>query len=349
VLTSGGLQVSRMAKERTGTHHTLSASYASHLLELVRRWGVEDEELLEGFDLRSEKLTDPSLSLPLDVAVALLNRATALTGEAALGVYLGLQMRSSSHGILGFAAMSAPTLRDAVVVSTQYMAIRTTAVSLRSHVAGGVGSLVLLEHADLGQAREGYVFAILVGFWRMGSILLGRNLDVTLDLGFPRPAYYDRFADALPPARFDQPAHQLVLRDLALLGTPLQMADAASMRLARDHCARLLESMGLDGRLAPRVRSLLARKEGQLQSLKGVAAALRLSARTLRRHLEQEGVTFSELIDEERKRRGLLLLRSRELSIQQIADSLGYSDVANFTRAFRRWTGKTPTAYRSDR
>lgn len=58
-------------------------------------------------------------------------------------------------------------------------------------------------------------------------------------------------------------------------------------------------------------------------------------------------MTFSALIDAERRRRALLLLRSRELSIQQIGERLGYSDVANFTRAFRRWTGKTPSAYRS--
>ena len=208
---------------------------------------------------------------------------------------------------------------------------------------------MLEEHVDLGAAREAYPFAILVGLWSMGGTLAGRALDATLDFAFPRPPYFDRFAKALPPTRFDQPQHQILLRDLALLEQPLSMADAASLRLAKDQCDQLLQSMGLDGRLAPRARSVLARHADGLQSLVVVARELSLSTRTFRRRLEAEGLTFSELADEERRRRALLLLRSgRGSRCRKSGERLGYSDVANFTRAFRRWTGRTPTAYRSE-
>jgi AraC-like DNA-binding protein len=58
-------------------------------------------------------------------------------------------------------------------------------------------------------------------------------------------------------------------------------------------------------------------------------------------------VTFSSLVDAERMRRALLLLRSHELTIENVGERLGYQNIANFTRAFRRWTGKTPSAYRN--
>ena len=76
------------------------------------------------------------------------------------------------------------------------------------------------------------------------------------------------------------------------------------------------------------------------------ARALGLSTRTLKRRLAAEGTDFTPLLDEQRRHRALLLLRSADLSVEAVAEQVGYSDVANFTRAFRRWSGTTPTAYR---
>jgi AraC-like DNA-binding protein len=326
--------------------HILPAAYGIPLLDLAKRWGIGEAALLGGFDLTPEHLTDPCRSLPLDVAIAIYERAVALTREPALGIHLGLQMRASAHGILGFAAMSAGTVRDAVLLAVRYVAIRTTIFSLKAQVVDGVGALVLEEHADLRGAREAYAFAVLVGFWSMGRVLTGRPLNVTFDFAFPRPGYYDRFESMLPPARFEQPGHQIILRDLDLLGAPLLMADAASMRMAREQCDAIFRSMGLDGRIEHRVRRLLASHAEGLHSLKTIARAMRLSPRTFRRYLEAEGLNFSALADDERRRRALVLLRSHELSVKEVGERLGYSDVANFSRAFRRWTGRSPTAYR---
>jgi AraC-like DNA-binding protein len=330
----------------TGTHH-LTGAYGLHVVDLVARWGIRPEDLLEGFGLSRDDLAAPDRTLPLDVAVAIFERARAMTGEPGLGIYLGLQMTASAHGMVGFAAMSAGTVRGAVRVAVQYAAIRTTALSLNTQVTGDVASLILVEHADLGGVREIYVFSILIGFWRMGHALSGRALDVTLDFQFPRPAYFARFEEALPPTRFNQPTNQLVLRGVSALDAPISMADPASLRLARDKCDELLLSMGLDGRIAPRVRALLNRHEGAIPSLTEAADALHMSSRTFRRRLEAESLSFSALVDDERMRRALLLLRSQELSVEAIGERLGYQNVANFTRAFRRWTGTTPTTYRS--
>jgi AraC-like DNA-binding protein len=330
----------------TGRTHKIPAAYAIPVLEIVSRWGVDEAQLLGPFGITRQDLTDPNRTFSLDVALDIYERAVKLTGDPALGIYLGLQMRVTGHGILGFAAMSAGSLREAILLGAKYMAIRITALSIETQVVEGVGTMVLREHAPLRGAREGYPFALLLGFWSMGRALLGRDYDASLDFAFPRPSYFDRFASALPPARFAQPQHQLVLHDLSALEARLAMADAASLRMAKDQCAQILQSLGLDGQLAPRVRSLLARSAKGILTLDGAARALHVSTRTFRRRLDAEGVTFSGLADDERKRRALLLLRSNELSLQEVGDRLGYSDVANFSRAFRRWTGKTPAAYR---
>ena len=78
-----------------------------------------------------------------------------------------------------------------------------------------------------------------------------------------------------------------------------------------------------------------------------VAKRLKISARTLQRRLNDWGVTFEELVDEYRRDRAFRLLRRADHSILEIAYSLGYSDPAHFTRAFKRWTGASPRTYRT--
>jgi AraC-like DNA-binding protein len=73
---------------------------------------------------------------------------------------------------------------------------------------------------------------------------------------------------------------------------------------------------------------------------------MHLSPRTLKRRLAEHGVTYSSLAEGELREKAMLLLRSVDLSLEQVAERTGYSDVANFTRAFRRWTGQTPAQYR---
>ncbi len=94
------------------------------------------------------------------------------------------------------------------------------------------------------------------------------------------------------------------------------------------------------------MRGLLHRKDHTVRSVQEVAAALGTSERSLRRQLAAEGVSFSSLLEEERLERAKLLLLSTAMSIDHIAARLGYSNVANFGRAFRRWTDHTPADYR---
>jgi len=144
--------------------------------------------------------------------------------------------------------------------------------------------------------------------------------------------------------RFECSAHRLVF-PASELAWPLTTADPVAMQLAREQCERELAAV-VDAGLPGRVRTaLLAQPEASL-SLEDVAAQLRMSARTLKRRLAEHGATFSAIRDDVRRQRALLLLENRSLSISDIAAKVGYSELPNFTRAFRKWTGMTPQAYR---
>ncbi len=332
---------------------SLPAVHALHLVTLVGRWNVAPEDLLAPLGLREATLADPGARLSIAEVEALIARARTLTGEPGLGLYLGLQMRISSHGYLGFAAMSAATVGDAIALATRFAPTRTGVLGLRLHVEGDTAAIVVEERAPLGSARDVVILSLLVGIWQIGQALTGRELRGSLEVAFPEPAYMARFRAGLgEQLRFGQPAHRLVFA-ASVLALPMQMADPAARQLAQEQCERELAALAVadEQRVRAAVRRALphAADAGGFHSLAQVARALGLSPRTLKRRLADEASSFSALLEEARRDRALLLLRDPELPLDQLAERLGYSDVANFTRAFRRWTGTTPGAFRRAR
>lgn len=326
--------------------HSIPAAHVLHLLDVVGRWGITAEELLEGVPLDVKRLEEPLERVPIPVLETISERARALTSEPALGIYLGMQMRVSAHGYLGFAAMTSSTIREALEIALRFAPTRTSAIALRLHVDGEVCSLVIDERVPLGAAREILILALIVGIEQIGRALTGRDIEGSADVTFSRPASFERFEMvARGRLRFDQPSNQLVF-PASTLDLPIVLADPVARRLAQEQCERELDALGEQTNLAARVRALVPKPDRGFFSLEEIAAKVGLSPRTLKRKLAEQGTAFSELLEQQQRERALMLLRSPDLTLEDVADRVGYSDVANFTRAFRRWTGLTPGAYR---
>lgn len=323
---------------------TAPGAQVLQLLELLAHWQIDAAELLEGSGLHARMLEEPHARIPMRLYDQLVSRARQLTGEPALGIFMGLRRRVSMYGFLGFAAMSASSLREVLELAVRFSPTISTAIKLSLHVEDGLAALRVDECYDPGANRDVAVFALIMGLDQMGKALTGQEIPGEAHLAIPRPDYADRFPDLMRHVRFDAPVTQLVF-EAKYLELPLVAPDRAGMRLAREQCERALRELGLDGGIVDRVRGLVASPEG-VSSLEDVAARLRLSARTLKRRLAQQGVSFSELLDQERCQRARLLLCSSQLSLMEITERLGYSTLPNFARAFRRWTGQTPAAYR---
>jgi AraC-like DNA-binding protein len=321
----------------------------------VARWQVPPERLLQGLALTREALVEPEARIPVSTMVTLIERARSLTGEPGIGYYLGLQTRVSVHGYLGFAAMTSSSLREAIALAMRYSPIRSTAISLRLQEDDASAALVIDEHVDFGSARDVIISSFMVGLWQIGCALLGRTLQGRAEFSFAEPVYFARFSHLVPPVLFGAPAHRLVF-ERGLLDERVGLADPAAQRLALQQCEQALAALGFDDRLRERVRALVVCREGEarsratrVRSVAEVARTLSVSERTLKRRLAAEGTSYSEILDGERKQLAMLLMQRDGRSLLEVADALGYSDVANFTRAFRRWTGTTPAAYRRAR
>jgi AraC-like DNA-binding protein len=326
--------------------HSMPGAYVLYSVELVRRWGITAEELLEGTGLTIETLADPRMRVSIPTIVQILERARELTGEPAYGYYLGIQMRISAHGSLGAAASVSRTMREAIELAIRFTPILTTALSLRLRVEGDDASFIVEEHADFGAARDSILLAVMMGMRQIGSSMTRQNLSGYLDLAMPPTAYHARLARIAPRIRFDQPVHRLFF-NASRLDLPYSMHDPVGLKVAREQCERILGALGQTPKVTARVQTILNGDQGGLPTLEEVASQLHVSARTLKRQLAAEGTSFSQIEDEERRERALFLLASPTLSLKDIADRLGYANLANFSRAFHRWTGKTPGEHRS--
>lgn len=310
------------------------------LVTLAGRWKVTPEVLLDGLPISYAALADPATRVPLKVCEAICLRAHELTGEPGLAFHLGIEMRVSSHGFLGFAAMTANTARDAIELACRFAGTRTSAIGLALFVEGDTASIVIEERTPLGAIRELAVLALILGFWQLGRQLTGTMLDGVGECAFPTPAYVTK----LPLGgrlRFDQPVHRMVFAS-SILDLPLTTADTVASQLAKEMCERELSKLpiGLAGAIRIRLNA------NPTAGLDDVAKQLHTSTRTLKRKLADEGTTFTLIRDDVRKQRALLLLDDRRLAVGEIATKLGYTELPNFTRAFRKWTGMTPAAYR---
>lgn len=328
------------------TRAVMPAIYAAQLLQLGARFGLSQAVLSEGTGLDLVALEDPEGRItPISFAM-LVSRALHLTKEPGLGFYYGLHLKLPSHGSVGLAAMTSATLRDAVVIAERFVSLRTAHLTFRHYVEGDRAVLELVDHLPQGALRPFVTEALFTALVQIARSLLGRNLQGMFEMAFPEPAYFQGFAHLLPgPVRFRQPVSRLLF-PAPVLDEALQMSDEVALRQALLLCETELSRLSETSSLLSSVRHQMRTRRAGFPTLTELARERHVSPRTLKRQLAAHGTTFQHILDEVRRDCAVDLLESRAMTIEHIAERLGYSDASNFNRAFQRWLGMSPRAFR---
>lgn len=325
--------------------------YGLLLLDIVSRWGYSAETFFAPFPFKSEQLAEPDFRIPTPMANELVKHALKLTGESTLGYHIGTQMRISIHGFIGYAIMTANDITDALVLANRFIQLRMPFLQLYFSTFGEKATLQLQCDIDIEPLRTEIVMGLTFGIMTMARALTGiDNLQGDIDFDFPKPEGFDKYIEKLQnryQMRFEQP-HLIASFDKSYLGLKMVNADPIASQIAINQCEAELSAIGERRRLSMRVRDILTHSEQHYLSIESVAERLHMSDRTLKRQLAAEGTSFSTLVDEVRYRHATSLLSRTDYTLEQIADELGYSDVANFSRAFKRWSGRSPSNWRKD-
>jgi len=159
----------------------------------------------------------------------------------------------------------------------------------------------------------------------------------------PGRAYREAFR---APVVFDAAQTSIVLPNVNFA---LRQSDPLLATLLADHAKAILDAIPASGSHRVRVTAFLeARLEDEDLSIEGVATAFGMSSRTLRRRLEDEGTSFTELLDDARRERALSLLEDPSRAVAEVAVAVGFRSGGAFRKAFQRWTGMSASRYRTD-
>jgi AraC-like DNA-binding protein len=327
---------------------TLPALYLRHIAEQIRSHGGDVGQWLERSGLREAQLNDPTWTLPLPVFRQLVRDALLLSKEPALGLLVGERLGAATHGILGYAAMNSGTIREALGLVERFAPLRLSLVSVGHEETPGALRIVFAETYPLGDIRRPLLEAVVLSIKNiLDSISMGVCRVGEVAFPFEPPGYADLALDLFgAPVRYAQSWAGFTL-PLQALDVPLKLADPEAFRDAAMICQRELDKLTASESMATRVRRLLLEKQRGFPSLQVTARLFSVTPRTLHRRLLEEGTSFRGLLEEVRHTLAVEHLKSGRFSVDEIAYTLGYSDLANFRRAFKRWESVAPSAYRA--
>ena len=319
--------------------------YLIPLLAEAQRAGFAGDALFHGLGLVADDLDVPGFTVSPNEANTVVRRALRLLDAPELGLKLGMHTRISERGAMALGLMAAATLGDAIALTLEF--------------PGSAGYLMWVHaerdrllHRMIAEPMFGNddIAPFLVDIMFAGSVRLRRQVSRThyapssVELVRscpPNAAVYEQHFAC--PVHFGR-SQNVLATDLAGLDRPLPMANVMAYRLSRQLLDREMERNGAPSALGFAVERAIRRALPLVLAPADLAHSLNVGERSLRRKLAQEGLSFRGLLDEARKARALERMTGARRTITDVAMHTGFSDVRAFSRAFKRWTGKSPSA-----
>lgn len=261
-----------------------------------------------------------------------------------LGHAFAEQAQLTSFGPLSLPLISAGSVAEIVELLT-YLPLITTAVVAR--VRPQEDGLIIGLSGHTGDAELDCLVVTYCGsaLVRLIDVLVGDTSSMTLHCSWPAPARKEGYLSRSGPSlAFDAPATYLHV-PARTLDDVCRFSDPTTYRLAITDLQQALDQQSRTLSFSDKVRMSLDDGPGS-KSSGAVAIELSVSVSTLKRRLRDEGTTFRELLDASMLERAKLQLLDPSMSISQIAVELGYTDLTNFSHAFKRWTGRSPREFR---
>ncbi|MFC4699513.1 helix-turn-helix domain-containing protein [Glaciecola siphonariae] len=326
----------------------LPVFYFGHLFNVLNDHAVPLDKWLAEHRLDKAKLMQPGANISTAQFDALIHTVLMKTELQHLGLLVGQRLQIAHHGAFGLGILNCSSIRQIVDFVQAYLITRIPFIEISAYEEND--EIVILAN-DVHWQGAMHRFVIEVVSLAMLNLFLAlkqRHPDININrlfFDFDKPQYHSKY-QMFAPAQiefnhgfcglaFDMKWADFVLKDV----------DPMSFEQAKIMCdlekRKLSEHMSVAGR----VRQCVVSKEGELPTLQSVASELHMSARTLHRELSREGTSFKELLEQYQAKKAREYLLAYGYSVSKTAMLLGYSDTANFRRAFKRWYQLTPSEY----
>lgn len=337
------------------THqHQINKAY----IEIALNLGIaEFEQALENTNLSLSALEQRD-SVDVSVAVQMVHNVDKYSDDPTWPIKLGSLLGTSSHGPVGYATLSAPSVGKALSTFLQWFQLRCNVYEASVSESDDYFQIVITDTTGDALFKKVFFLAFVRVLEVLVELLLGKFPENALAIYFQSRhfSFEEEFNNAyLSSVHFEQPSNQLLIsKDIWYRRSPLY--DQESFEFNLHSCQRLLDEQAQKYRLDVKLRHILnnhfdcqVNAKGDVSApptLKDICQKLFMTERTFIRKLKSLNTSYQSILDQQRLAYAKTLLGDARYSIYHVSDLLGYREPANFCRAFKRWTMLSPGEFR---
>jgi AraC-like DNA-binding protein len=318
------------------------------LAKLLVSKGASLEALLQGTDIELADFTQFGRCIPFSQYLAFIVNARRLSTRPDYALLLGEQFFINYDGVLSCRVMSSDHTLAAMELLNQYQSLFTQLLDLNLDLSPEYGVFSVVEKSRLGLALPHFVEYSFAALYSLGKFCLGGEaIELEVELSSDNPGNSHEFENFFSnPVRFNCSADRIII-PRSTLTKDIIFANNETSLVNEKLCQQQLNRVHHDQRVIQQVKQSIRSMDFTEVSLEALAEQLCMSTRTLRRHLQGQGMSYKTLLANERKRIAVQHIEQRDITIDQLADLLGYGNASSFSRAFKGWYGISPQHYKS--
>lgn len=324
---------------------TIPIAFVRGMLSDVRARGLPLDDFLADARIEPALLTQDAARVTAEQYVALFQSLTDRLDDDLLG-FLSRPLKRGSFALVVRSAAGEETLGNAMHRIGRTFGLPQPDISVELPANDALTALSL-RFNDAAIAQRVFLHELLLrAFWRLSAWLAGGRLPAErFDFAFDRPRHADGYAKVFPASWHFGQAHSAFWIATDELQRPVRRDRTAVARFLADARANIIVPRRSDP-IAERVRLHLQQARPAWPNLAQTADALHMAPSTLQRQLSTGGHSFQSLKDQLRRDLAIVRLNTSPIALAELADELGFADSAAFQRAFKKWTGSAPGAYR---
>lgn len=327
----------------------VSNVYVATLIDSIKGYGLDITEFLEKSGLTPSQLSSAGEMIPASKMNTITHLAETAIPNPDFWFAYGESLTIATHGTFGHALMACQNLGGVIDFFHRYYHIQMPMLLISRTDYHDCICLELDRSTEEIDELSFGAEVIFSAFSTNLKILLNED-TLPIEFYFDSAKRHDPniyYQHLGPNVYFDNNSTLLKI-PLDYLSHPIVFSNPLMKQYYADQCEQQLQRLTLPSGIVARVTSLITITPGYFASIDQIASQLNMSERTLRRKLREAGTSFRDILDNIKEQKSCELLANHSLSVEHIAHLLGYSDAANFRRAFQKWTGVSPAAYRKN-
>jgi len=317
------------------------------ILKWMEQQGYAKQALLQNTQIENARLSDPKATVLPKEELCFYRNLLRVSEKPSIVLEAGFNLKLATYGIWGLALISSPTVEKAIELGIQFVDFTYTYNDISFFTEARQAGIRITKlsnpEPELGDLAQPMIERDVSATFVLLQALLQQDKPVeAIHFAWKKTSVGDDYARLFGcPVHFDQAFTELRFpKDCLSYELPQQ--NVLAMQLCKEQLEQTRPQLNVEESIADKVQLYLSSTPLYRVTMEECAQGLNISSRTLRRKLDEENHSYQAILDEFRYLLSDKYLNDTRMTLEEIAERLGYSDAANFSHAYKRWAGSAP-------